>query len=316
MLPLKRRFHLTPWEQEVVVSSTVLAAFVSSLFVGGYLNNHWGRRLAIMTAALVFTLGSGMLFVAWSFHSLVLGRIVVGLGIGIASLTTPIYIAEVAMPHLRGQLVTCNALLVTIGQFSAGMVDGLLDQWLPNQGGWRYMLGLAALPSILMFLGFYHLPESPRWLAMKGRKDEALAILKSLRESDVQAEQELHEILESVVTVHNKNITTKDRHHHQLLGGSDDSASHEGCGGGLELAADTSADPATTRSLEYGSTALEPRSVEQEEQEQQQNAQEQEPGTWQRFQWMLADPPTRRALVVGCGLMVVQQCSGINTVSP
>jgi SP family myo-inositol transporter-like MFS transporter 13 len=85
--------------------------------------------------------------IAWSYNSLVLGRIIVGGGIGLASLTTPMYIAEVASPSTRGTLVTVNGLLICFGQFSAGMIDGILDEIDPDNG-WRIMLGLAAVPSI------------------------------------------------------------------------------------------------------------------------------------------------------------------------
>ena len=112
MLPIQRAFGLTKFQEEVVVSSTVLAAFCSSV-VGGSLNQSLGRRRCILLAAAIFTLGSVLLFCAMNYESLVFGRIVVGIGIGIASLTTPIYIAEVALPRLRGRLVTVNAFLVT-----------------------------------------------------------------------------------------------------------------------------------------------------------------------------------------------------------
>lgn len=102
---------MTDFQQEVVVSCTVLAAFFSSL-AGGNLNSRFGRRVSILFAAAVFSLGSGILLVSWDYTSLVLGRIVVGIGIGVASLTTPIYIAEVALPRMRGQLVTINAFMV------------------------------------------------------------------------------------------------------------------------------------------------------------------------------------------------------------
>jgi hypothetical protein len=103
MLPIKRQFDLSRSQEQVVVSSTVLAAFFSSL-VGGTLNNSLGRRIAILYAAAVFTVGSVMLMSAWSYHTLVAGRVVVGIGIGIASLTTPIYIAEVAVPSSKSSL--------------------------------------------------------------------------------------------------------------------------------------------------------------------------------------------------------------------
>lgn len=127
MLVMKRAFLLTPLQQEVVVSSTVLSAFLSSIVIGGV---KWGRRKCILFAAAVFTLGSVLLMFAWDYYTLVFGRIIVGIAIGVASLTTPIYIAgthvaamlddltslllfpEVAVPRMRGRLVTINAFLV------------------------------------------------------------------------------------------------------------------------------------------------------------------------------------------------------------
>lgn len=111
MLPIRRAFALTDWQQEVVVSSTVLAALFSSL-AGGGVNARYGRRAALRCAAAIFAGGSLLLLLAWNFATLVAGRIVVGIGIGVASLTTPIYIAEVALPRTRGQLVTVNAFMV------------------------------------------------------------------------------------------------------------------------------------------------------------------------------------------------------------
>jgi MFS transporter, SP family, solute carrier family 2 (myo-inositol transporter), member 13 len=111
MLPIRRHFQLNHYQQEIVVSSTVFAAFIAS-FIGGKLNTKYGRRNSIRIAASVFTIGSFLLLGAWSYHSLVFGRIIVGLGVGIASITTPIYIAEVATSSLRGKLVTINAFMV------------------------------------------------------------------------------------------------------------------------------------------------------------------------------------------------------------
>ena len=98
---------------------------------------------------------------------------------------------------MRGRLVTVNAFLVTVGQFTAGMMDGMFDEFAP-QGGWRFMLGLAAIPSIVMYLGFLQLPESPRWLAMQGKTEEAREVLETMRESPAIAALELAEILESI----------------------------------------------------------------------------------------------------------------------
>lgn len=116
MLPIRRAFSLTDWQQEVVVSSTVLAAFVSSLCGGSCLVQAHGRRGAALVAAATFCAGSLLLFAcpAFNYAALVAGRIVVGTGIGIASLTTPVYLAEVAVPRMRGRLVTVNALMVYV----------------------------------------------------------------------------------------------------------------------------------------------------------------------------------------------------------
>lgn len=111
MLPIRRYFHLNHYQQEVVVSSTVFAAFISSI-IGGIINTRYGRRNTIRIASIIFTIGSFILFIAWNYEILIFGRIIVGIGIGLASLTTPIYIAEVATPTLRGKLVTINAFMV------------------------------------------------------------------------------------------------------------------------------------------------------------------------------------------------------------
>jgi SP family myo-inositol transporter-like MFS transporter 13 len=111
MLPIRRSFLLSDGQQEIVVSSTIMAAFLSSMLIGEPINTAYGRRIAIMFAACTFTIGSGCLGLAWSYTTLVIGRIIVGIGIGVASLTTPIYIAEVAIPRMRGKLVTINAFM-------------------------------------------------------------------------------------------------------------------------------------------------------------------------------------------------------------
>ena len=112
MLPLRSYLQLTNVQQEMIVSSTILFAFLSSIGCGSTLNNMYGRRHAIMISSIAFTIGTFLLIIATNFPVFLVGRMIVGIGIGIASLTTPIYIAEVATPNLRGQLVTINAFMV------------------------------------------------------------------------------------------------------------------------------------------------------------------------------------------------------------
>ncbi|CAM9749098.1 unnamed protein product [Pylaiella littoralis] len=238
MLLIKDDFSLSNWQEEVIVSVTIVAA-VTAAVSGGPAMEQWGRRPLILLAAIIFTIGAVMLAAANSYGTLVAGRLVVGVGIGLASLTTPVYIAEAAPSHIRGRLVTLNTLFITVGQVVAGVVDGLFSG---TDSGWRYMLGLSGVPSFFMTLGFLFLPESPRWLLSAGRRREALSVLQRIRgSSDVHMEME--EMIDAA--------TDKDS-------------------GGLKASI-------TARGL-------------------------------------LEDPRIRRALVLGCGLQLLQQLSGINTV--
>lgn len=241
MLLIADEFSLTELQQEIVVSITIVGAVTASL-TGGPTMEHFGRKPAILTAAVIFTLGAVLLAAARTYGELVAGRLIVGLGIGLASLTTPVYIAEAAPSHMRGTLVTLNTLFITCGQVVAGIVDGLFAE---TPAGWRYMLGLSGLPSLFMMIGFVSLPESPRWLVAVGRRREALSVLQTIRGTmDVHAEVE--EMVES----------------------STDRSSLNG---------DRLRASATVNDL-------------------------------------LEDPRIRRALVLGCGLQMLQQLSGINTV--
>ncbi|XP_062990204.1 proton myo-inositol cotransporter [Elgaria multicarinata webbii] len=178
LLLLKKELNLDAFWQELLVSSTVGAAALSAL-LGGVLNGWCGRRACILLASFIFTAGAALLAAAQDKETLLGGRIVVGLGIGIASMTVPVYIAEVAPPHLRGRLVTINTLFITGGQFFASVIDGAFS-YLPKDG-WRYMLGLSAIPAVIQFLGFLFLPESPRWLIQKGQTQKARRILSRMR---------------------------------------------------------------------------------------------------------------------------------------
>eukprot|EP00977_Amphora_coffeiformis_P006593 scaffold1424_cov168-Amphora_coffeaeformis.AAC.6 len=294
MLPIQRAFGLTKFQEEVVVSSTVLAAFCSSV-MAGILNQNLGRRRCILLAAAIFTLGSVLLFGAMNYESLVLGRVVVGVGIGIASLTTPIYIAEVALPSMRGRLVTVNAFLVTLGQFTAGIIDGIFDEIAPDWG-WRCMLGLAAIPSVIMYVGFLELPESPRWLVMQGRVEEAQGALEGMRETPEEAAHELAEILESIPQKVRAEVLADPMTIPSTNAGDDD----------------PTAPPSSQNSSAIDDDRL--NAAEDMSETTDYNFDDGNESFFQRVWEMLSDRPTRRALILGCGLMAIQQFSGINTV--
>lgn len=119
LLPLTRVFHLSPEQEESIVTATIVSAFIFSLW-GGSMNRVLGRRKTIMNAAAVFTIGAIILFCAQNLLMLIIGEVLLGIGIGVESLTTPLYISEVARPRQRGMLVSAYAFMVCFGQFSGG----------------------------------------------------------------------------------------------------------------------------------------------------------------------------------------------------
>ncbi|KAE9003304.1 Proton myo-inositol cotransporter [Phytophthora rubi] len=173
-------FHLTDLQSESVVSSAVFGA-IAGAALSSCGTHVFGRRPVILLSSAMFAIGSCLMAAAQTFVALLFGRLVVGVAIGFASMTVPLYIAEVAPPDIRGRLVSLNTALVTGGQFFSGVLDALLAD---VDNGWRYMLGLAAVPAVVQFVGFLLLPESPRYLISRGRMEEARAALRQIRGTD------------------------------------------------------------------------------------------------------------------------------------
>ena len=164
-------------QQEAIVSSTTGLAAVGAL-ASGTVNRVFGRKPVLVTAAVIFTIGAVVMALANTFATLLTGRMVVGVAVGLASSTVPLYIAELAPAHMRGLLVSVNNACIVIGQVLAAIVAGFLSA--DTTHGWRYMLGLGGVPSALQLVGLVFLPESPRWLLAAGREDEARAVLQKL----------------------------------------------------------------------------------------------------------------------------------------
>jgi len=202
LLPLKRVFALTEWQEELIVSATIVSAFLASL-AGGTINTYVGRRQTLLLAAVIFTMGGCLMLVAWNYTLLVAGEILLGIGIGLESLTSPLYIAEVAKPSIRGMLVSAYALMMCCGQFVAGILDGVYGELLPEHWAWRCMFGTAMLPGVAMFVGFLGLPESPSWLMSKclSKEEEARSILQSVRDTDQEVDMELKSLRETARSI-------------------------------------------------------------------------------------------------------------------
>ena len=134
MVFVKDQFDLDSWWQELVVSATILTAWIFSM-IAGYVTDKWGRKPVIIFASLVFNAGAILMGVAWSKYVLLAGRLTVGAAIGLASMTVPVYIAKVAPVHIRGKLVTINQIFITAGMLTAAIVAGLFSS--DSNNGWR-----------------------------------------------------------------------------------------------------------------------------------------------------------------------------------
>lgn len=178
MVFVKKIFNLNSLWQEVVVSITIMGAWMLSLMAGSLSERH-GRKTVILGASIVFTIGSVIMGVAWSKWVLLFGRLTVGVAIGLASTVTPMYIAELAPSNIRGSLVTLNNCFITVGQLAAAITAGAFSY--DTENGWRWMLALAAVPATIQFFGFLFMPESPRWLIRRQRNEEAMVALKKIR---------------------------------------------------------------------------------------------------------------------------------------
>ncbi|CAD5230670.1 unnamed protein product [Bursaphelenchus okinawaensis] len=148
---------------ELIIAITPAFAAVGSIFSGKF-GDKFGRKRSIIVSSFIFAVGALLCGVATSKIMLLVGRVLLGLAIGVASMIVPVYVGECSPTHVRGKLVTSFNMMVCFGQFAASIVAGGLAYIDPNNVGWRLMFGVAAIPAIFQFVGFFFLPESPRWL--------------------------------------------------------------------------------------------------------------------------------------------------------
>jgi len=262
MLLVQRNFDLSRRQVENTVASTVLAAFLASL-VGGTLHQRIGRRGTLMTAASIFVVGALLLMFTQNFIMLLIGQMCMGTGVGLESLSSPLYVSEISKPSIRAKFVSMYAMLLCFGQVFAGVIAGVFSG---RQNGWRFMYGCSIFPAICMLVGYWFLPETPVQLFTCGKDDEAKNVLTSVRETDDEVESEMREIKSSLRCTENSlaNVSTNQ------------------CNENVPVGADEN--PHTSKTL------------------------------FERLKHLIMDAPTRRALMVGCSLMVLQQICGPNAV--
>jgi len=188
LLYMREDLALSALEEGVVVSSLLFGAAFGAL-MGGKLADMLGRKGSLRVCAVLFFLGAVGTSIAPSVGIMVCARIILGLAVGAASVTVPLYLAEMAPAHRRGRMVTINELMIVSGQFLAFVINTVIDQTLGGAHVWRWMLAVAAIPAILLFAGLFFLPESPRWFAVKGRFDDVRRVLGLSREPGEAAEE-------------------------------------------------------------------------------------------------------------------------------
>ncbi|EOC0001363.1 sugar porter family MFS transporter [Cronobacter turicensis] len=190
---LARTFNLNSHQQEIVVSVMMFGAALGAL-CSGPMSSSLGRRRSLLLGATLFVVGSLGCAAAGNMQMLAIARFILGLAVGVASFTAPLYLSEIATERIRGSMISLYQLMITIGILAAFVSDTALS----GGGHWRWMLGIITFPAVVLFIGVLTLPESPRWLMMKRRDALAASVLKRLRNSDKDAQHELNQIRESV----------------------------------------------------------------------------------------------------------------------
>ncbi|MDT0111139.1 sugar porter family MFS transporter [Listeria booriae] len=191
------QLNLTPAGEGIVASSLLFGAAFGAVF-GGRLSDRNGRRKNLLMLAVVFFVATLGCTFAPNMAVMVVFRVILGLAVGGASVTVPTYLAEMSPTERRGRMVTQNELMIVTGQLLAFTFNAIIGTTLGEDGNvWRYMLVIATIPAVVLWFGMLILPESPRWLASKGKIGDALRVLQQIREQNV-AETELTEIKDNI----------------------------------------------------------------------------------------------------------------------
>ncbi len=183
---IDKTFHPSTVVTEIITSWVTLGAMAGAL-LAGVLSERLGRRVTILLAALIFVVGALLEALAPDTGVLVVGRLVLGAGVGIASVAAPLYSAENAPARVRGRFVSLYQMAITIGIFLAYFADYLLLS--AGKDAWRVMLGISAIPAVLLLVAMWPLGDSARWYLRVGRRAEAESVIRKVDPAaDVEAE--------------------------------------------------------------------------------------------------------------------------------
>lgn len=191
-LYIKDNLKISSVQEEILLGSLNVCSLIGS-FASGKTSDMIGRRYTIVLAAGTFLVGAILMGLAPSFPFLMAGRIIAGIGVGYSLMIAPLYAAEVSPAMTRGFLTSLPEVFINIGILLGYVVNYSLSG-LPEHINWRLMLGLAAVPAIGIGLGVIVMPESPRWLVMKGKVAEAKRVLMKTSDNEAEANARLEEI--------------------------------------------------------------------------------------------------------------------------
>lgn len=190
---------LTTLDKSLITSATALFALLVSP-ISGVIADSLGRKRVVLLADSAFVLGALIQAVSSSVVAMIAGRSIVGLAIGAGSFVAPLYIAELAPAPFRGRLVTLNVLFVTMGQVVAYIVGWVFVQWGNENIGWRWIVGLGAVPAAIQVFVMLFMPETPRWLVMVGRQDDARKVLNKVFGGGIDIQRMVDGVLKGIET--------------------------------------------------------------------------------------------------------------------
>ncbi|KAK4854047.1 hypothetical protein QYF36_018179 [Acer negundo] len=196
VLYIQDNLKITSTQVEVLVGSLNVCSLIGSL-ASGKTSDCIGRRYTIVISAITFLIGALLMGLAPSFLFLMAGRVVAGIGVGYSLMIAPVYTSEISPTMSRGFLSSLPEVFINFG-ILLGYISNYALSGLPENINWRLMLGLAALPAIVVAFGVMAMPESPHWLVMKGRLGEAKQVLIKISDTEEEAELRLIEMTKDV----------------------------------------------------------------------------------------------------------------------
>ncbi|MDM8212764.1 sugar porter family MFS transporter [Enterococcus hirae] len=185
---------ITSFQKGIVSSALTLSAAFGAVF-GGAISDKIGRKKTLRWIAWIFLIGAAGCGLSVSYSLLVASRFFLGLAVGSASAVVPLYLGEIASPDQRGKMVGLNQIMIVGGQFLAFLINAILGNvFMGNVHIWKVMMGLAALPAIVMLIGMTKVLESPKWLAKNGKLEAAITVIKSIYSDDAAQREGIKEL--------------------------------------------------------------------------------------------------------------------------